>query len=399
MLYFQNRKGEKRALTYYVGETIADVLLRNKIPPTSVITTCGEAPVSEYSTVEDEKEYIVRLIEGYDISTITQSLDEGVHSSACAYVKNRMYFTVNGELQNEHIEMSIADVVKMVDDNIEYALNRYKMIQEGDVVLVGLSGGVDSSSLLIALSKLQSKLKFKLIAATFEDFDSLTSPTFANAKKLANEMHVEHRLIRADLVTKAFNLQKPIIQILPELMNTEYGHFAMYIDHHTTRRALEIFADEIGANKIVLGLHTTDLLGGLLNSFATGYAVGDMFKREIGDYTYIYPLCFVPKKELHIYYYAHMGRYAVHSYPNAWELNPQDRNYYYYLGDMLQVIFPGIENYLLEANSYRNQHSHRLQFTRCGNCGAFILKQPGIQDEAVCDVCRILKILKYTKEG
>lgn len=395
MLYFQDRKGKKIELDITNNETIADVLIKNKIPPTSVLTTCNGSPVSEYTKINETCDYISRLIEGYDIETIIEAVDEGCHNQDVAYVKNRIHFDVEGKLCPEHVGLSVDDVVNMVDENIEYAIQNYEMIQEGDTVLVGLSGGIDSSSLLIALSQLQKKMNFKLVAATFEDFDSLSSPTFTNAQALAKKFNVEHKLISADLVTKTFNLNTPILKILPEMMNTKYGHFSMYVDHHTTRRALEVFADELGANKIVLGLHTTDLLGGMLNSLTTGYVVGDMFKRQIGSYTYIYPLCFIPKKELHMYYYAKMGKFAVHSYPNAWEMNPQDRNYYYYLADMLQVTFPGIENYLLEANTFRNKESKAIKFTRCRNCGAYIVQQGDGENDANCDVCEILSKLGY----
>ena len=46
--------------------------------------------------------------------------------------------------------------------------------------------------------------------------------------------------------------------------------------------------------------------------------MADMFKRQVGQYVYIYPLMFIPKKELHLYFYYHQHKYAVHSYPNAW---------------------------------------------------------------------------------
>jgi tRNA(Ile)-lysidine synthase TilS/MesJ len=220
---------------------------------------------------------------------------------------------------------------------------------------VGLSGGVDSSSLLISLKKLSAQIGFKITAATFEDFDSLSSPTFTNAQSLSKRLSVDHKLISASLVSDTFRLKKSIREILPELMNTQYAHYAMYADHHTTRRALEIFSKEVEATKIVLGLHTTDIIAGLLKSLTTGYYVADIVKRQIGEFTYIYPLMFVPKKELHIYYYANMGKYAVHSFPNTWEVNPTDRNYYYYLADMLQTYFPGIENLLFEAHSCRTR--------------------------------------------
>lgn len=394
-IIFQDRMGNRRQLAYYHGETLENVLTRHHIPVSSVISTVEDEPVAESVLIRDERDYTVKLIEGYDIGTIISSVFPEEHVEA-NYVKNRVVFDLDGSLITEHVPMTCGEVVEMVEDNIRFAIQNYQLIEKGEKVLVGLSGGVDSSSLLIALTKLSKEMGFTVIAATFEDFDSLSSPTFTNAKNLAASLGVEHKLIPSDTIEKAFHLNKPLRLILPEMMGTEYNPYAMYTDHHTTRRALELFSDEIGADKIILGLHTTDLVAGLLNAYTTGYQMANMFKREVGRYTYIYPLMFVPKKELHIYFYYYKQKYAVHSYPNAWEINPKDRNYYYYLADQLQTIFPGLENYLFEAHSWQLKRQKGLHFTQCKNCGSHILQQEYVPvNDGCCDVCNILMDLGY----
>lgn len=395
---FKDRMGNSKNLNYFDGETIGSVLIRNHIPISSVITTLDDMPVTEQCIINPQKEYIIKLIEGYDISSIINSIFDNDNSTS-SYLKRRVLFDIDGTLLNEAAPMSCEEVSNMVEANIRFAIQNYDMIEENETVLVGLSGGVDSSSLLIALSKLSKEMNFNVVAATFEDFDSLSSPTFTNAKKLAEELGVKHTLIPSDTIEKAFHLIKPLRQILPEMMGTKYNHYAMYADHHTTRRALELHSEIIGADKIILGLHTTDLVAGLLNSYTTGYQMANMFKRQVGNYTYIYPLMFVPKKELHIYYYWHKNKYAVHSYPNAWEINPKDRNYYYYLADCMQDLFPGIENYLFEAHSRMIQRETGTHFTKCVNCGSHILQQDFAPvNSELCDVCAAFKELGYIED-
>ena len=180
---FKDRMGNTKRLSHFDGESIASVLGRNHIPTTSVITTLNEIPITEDAIIDPECDYIVKLIEGYDIETIVS----GVFTPASVgqYHKRRLLFDVDGSLITENATLSCGDVVEMVEDNIEFTISNYGMIEENETVLVGLSGGVDSSSLLIALSKLSKKLNFTVVAATFEDFDSLSSPTFTNAQKLA----------------------------------------------------------------------------------------------------------------------------------------------------------------------------------------------------------------------
>lgn len=394
-IIFQDRLGNKEKLDAFPGENISSVLLRYHIPLTSVITTLDDKPISEMSVLDPRKDYFVKLIEGYDIKSIISAVFPN-ESTNLPYLKSRVVFDLDGSLIEQHIPMECSDVVDMVEDSIRFAISNYQMIDEGETVLVGLSGGVDSSSLLIALTKISREMNFKVVAATFEDFDSMSSPAFQNAQQLAKMLEVEHRLIPSNVIEEAFHLNKSLRSILPEMMETEYRSYAMYADHHTTRRALELFADDIGADKILLGLHTTDLIAGLINSYTTGYQMADMFKRKVGKYTYIYPLMFVPKKELHLYFYAHQQRYAVHTYPNSWELNPKDRNYYYYLADQIQSLFPGIENYLFEAHSVQLKTSPKLNFTKCKNCGSHILQQYNSDiGDGDCDVCRVFRELGY----
>ena len=68
-LFFQNRMGKTRELKYYSGESVESVLLRNRIPITSVISTVDEKPISEYAVIDDEKDYKITVRN--DLSAVT----------------------------------------------------------------------------------------------------------------------------------------------------------------------------------------------------------------------------------------------------------------------------------------------------------------------------------------
>jgi tRNA(Ile)-lysidine synthase TilS/MesJ len=239
---------------------------------------------------------------------------------------------------------------------------------------------------------------FTLIAATFEDFDAQRSPTFSQAIALAKDLGVEHHLIPTRLVEDAFGLNKPLRRIMPELMATRHAPSAMYVDHHTTRRGLELFAEKVGASRIAIGLHTTDLLAGLLNGITTGYRVGNLPLRRIGEIEYIYPLCFVAKRELHLFHRAKRGFLARHSEANPWERKPLDRNFYYYLADVLQDYWPGIEAFVFNSHNLRNSREGPILAETCEGCGATLLLQPFMPvTESECEVCQVLRDNGYKK--
>lgn len=172
-------------------------------------------------------------------------------------------------------------------------------------------------------------------------------------------------------------------------METKATHHVMYIDHHTTRRALEVLAGRNGLNVIALGLHTTDLVAGLLNGWLTGYSIAGIPSRKVGDVTYAYPLAFVHKRELHLNHLRAVGKLARHSQPNPWERNPLDRNFYYYLADQLQAHWPGIETLLFTGHAVRLRSGQPTpRYERCRNCGAAVLHQPFTPvNSEDCDVC------------
>jgi len=395
-----DRLGISRPLTALPGDTVAQALLRNFVPPMTVSVELDGAPVPDSHRLAEGRRYVARLIEGYDLDAIRSLYlsDEGPDTGA--YVKRRLIFTTDGKLRLEQTPLELPEVGQLVEDTIRATIRRFRLIQPGDTVVLGLSGGVDSGSLMLALGALleSGELPFTLVAATFQDIDSRNSDTFRKAKALASRFGVAHEIVPEDLADSVFHLTRPLRQVLPALMETEDAHQTMYVDHHTTRRALEVFAAGRDCSRIALGLHTSDLLAGLLNSLASGYQYGGLPLRQVGDFRYLFPLTFVPKKELDLYYLHATGAVPKQSPPNPWEFNPLDRNFYYYLADHMQSVWPGVEHWLLTGGQSAGAEEVKESFVTCGNCGASLNSQgrewePG----SFCDVCSMLARYGYVQ--
>ena len=129
---------------------------------------------------------------------------------------------------------------------------------------------------------------------------------------------------------------------------------------------------------------------------ATGYTIGSMPMRRIGKVEYIYPLAFISKRELHLYHQHKTGELARHSFPNAWERNPLDRNFYYFLADILQEYWPGIENFVFSSNNWRLRREQPVQTEICSNCGSTLVVQPFMPTgSGECEVCQVLREAGY----
>ena len=88
------------------------------------------------------------------------------------------------------------------------AVDDYQMIEEGDKIAVGVSGGKDSLTLLYALKGLQRfyPKHFELVAVTvnlgFENFD------FTEVKKLCENLDVPYHVIDTEIANIIFQIRK-----------------------------------------------------------------------------------------------------------------------------------------------------------------------------------------------
>jgi hypothetical protein len=397
MLYLLDRRGSLLDLDHLDGECASRALVKNGIPPTSVLIyrNTDDGLVADSDPLSRSELYTARLIEGYDLAGIMELFGDDLEASAVSsginpIVKRRLAVAINGKLSMERTALTPSALADNVQRTVFDTIHDHNLLTSEDSVILGLSGGVDSGSLLMLLSRYRNKYAANLTirAVTFQDFDSQYSETFDFAARLADQFQVEHALIPAETAVETFHLARPISQILMLLMETEDAHRSMYVDHHATRRLLEVFADTSRTRNVAIGLHATDLLAGLLNSWTSGYDIAPAPERPVGDYRYVLPLAFVTKRDLHVFYSDMLGHLPKQTAPNQWEFNPTDRNFYYYMADQLQWFWPGIQHWLLTAQSGR---AIAPVFRNCENCGGATRQIDAAADWiGLCDVCDLL---------
>ncbi len=170
------------------------------------------------------------------------------------------------------------------------AVEDYNMIEEGEKIAVGVSGGKDSLMLLCALSKLSEfyPKKFEIAAITLDmGFDGMD---FSPISKLCKELNVEYHIVKTDIKKIVFDIRE------------EKNPCALCAN--LRRGALHSAAKERGISKIALGHHFDDAVDTFMLSLIYEGRVGGFSPKtylDRRDVTLIRPLIYVEENDIKNY--------------------------------------------------------------------------------------------------
>jgi tRNA 2-thiocytidine biosynthesis protein TtcA len=193
--------------------------------------------------------------------------------------------------QSEKIAYENNKLHKRLCRQVGQAIGDFNMIEDGDRVMVCLSGGKDSYGLLDILLTLRERapIHFDIIAVNLDqkqpNFPADVLPAYLT--KLGVPFHIENQ--------DTYSIVK---RVIPE------GKTTCSLCSRLRRGILYRVADELGATKIALGHHRDDILETFfLNMFFGGKlkSMPPKLQSDDGKHIVIRPLAFVKEKDMERY--------------------------------------------------------------------------------------------------
>ncbi len=171
------------------------------------------------------------------------------------------------------------------------AISDYNLIEDGDRVMVGLSGGKDSWALIGILDVLRKRapIDFSLVAVTVDSgYDGYRHDLITNTcRQHGWECHIEHTEIG---------------EVMDDLLGA--GDTPCSLCARLRRGVLYRLAKHVGATKIALGHHLDDFIETLLLNLFFAGALKAMPARLVSDnseHIVIRPLVFVSEPDARAY--------------------------------------------------------------------------------------------------
>lgn len=216
----------------------------------------------------------------------------------------------------------------------------YNLIQSGDKIAVGLSGGKDSITLLHLLKAYQrfAPEPFELIAITIDPgADSDFTPLVAMCK----DLNVPYYLFKTHIQEIVFDIRK------------EKNPCSLCAN--IRRGALNDNAKKLGCNKIALGHHKNDAIETLLLSLFYEGRINSFLPKTYlsrADITIIRPMIYIDEQQI-------ISLAKKYKFPIIKNTCPADgftkRQYIKELTYNLEKDIPGLKNNLLNALSNTDQ--------------------------------------------
>lgn len=404
-IIFKDRLDREFSIKANDGDRLFSILSKNHIPVDAIFVRKNGIIIDDYDSLYYEKDYyLIEMVRAYHLPDFLSYLNLWDYNINNYRPTNDSYYTKrlalhspdDGDFKYYLTRFNHESFVNYLDDTFVDGCNSENLFENGENVLLALSGGRDSLSLGYFLSRNKDKLiNFNLRAVHVETSSNKLETSYA--QEISDMFNIPLRIFTNEEVTKLYNLNVGILEALDLIKNEYNKSYSIFSAHNIIKACVESYAREIKYEKLIYGLMKEDVVASILKGTFIGQPFRGPLNRSYGDFQIVYPLWPISKKELTLYLEEVNKDHNFQGSPSRFERGALSRDIYYYFIDTLENICPGICYQLIQATKVSTKTAlKKVNYRRCKNCGTTYSEDyrptetSNIErEEGYCDLCNM----------
>lgn len=262
-------------------------------------------------------------------------------------------------------------------------ISKYRMIKNGDLVCVAVSGGKDSLALLHILHKMSKTHNFEIKVATIDEgIPGYRNESLEIVRNFCSTLNVEYKIYS---YKELFDLT--IDEALQKRESEKTSSCS--ICGTFRRRAIDYAAKDLGADVIATAHNLDDVLQTFLINVLSGdiKKIGWMNPNSDKPFKKIKPFCEIYEAEIVFYAFSNDIPFQTEPCPHMNEgIRTEIREFFNSLENQHSGIKNNLYNSILKISQTLRDSSHK-EMNLCKNCGSECTGK-------ICSVCKMVLKLK-----
>jgi len=265
-------------------------------------------------------------------------------------------------------------------------ISKYRMIKNGDLVCVAVSGGKDSLALLHILHKMSKTHNFEIKVATIDEgIPGYRNESLEIVRNFCSTLNVEYKIYS---YKELFDLT--IDEALQKRESEKTSSCS--ICGTFRRRAIDYAAKDLGADVIATAHNLDDVLQTFLINVLSGdiKKIGWMNPNSDKPFKKIKPFCEIYEAEIVFYAFSNDIPFQTEPCPHMNEgIRTEIREFFNSLENQHSGIKNNLYNSILKISQTLRDSSHK-EMNLCKNCGSECTGK-------ICSVCKMVLKLKQNQ--
>ena len=191
--------------------------------------------------------------------------------------------------------------IRVIEKQVQHTITRHRMLKPDDKIVVALSGGKDSVSLLHLMSRIEERFpRSELLTVTIDEgIRKYRSDALRIARESSQDLGVEHYV---------YSFKSLYGHTLDEIADAARQRGRRFICSYCgilRRKALNVAARDLGATKIVTAHNLDDEIQSMVMNFLRGdlnrISGSDKAENHLGLIPKVKPLSEIPERDIALY--------------------------------------------------------------------------------------------------